>query len=196
VFIVNLVVVLLVIAAALWLLIRRRSTGEHEPAPASPGLAARAFDRFADSWDLWRWRRRSPYSTKPPRAPIGDAVLDRVDRLRFAFRRGPSKRRRAPRIPAAPTPAQIDRLRPAPRTGAPAAPAESLEAPVGILPTPTPEPAPTDRVDLVVALRNEGLSYRQISERLTNDFGMTVSPTTARRLWRRRVTAGPDGSNE
>ena len=87
VFIVNLVVVLLVIAAALWLLIRRRSPGEHEPAPAGPGLAARTFDRFADSWDLWRWRRRSPYSTKPPRAPIGDAVLDRVDRVRFAFRR-------------------------------------------------------------------------------------------------------------
>ena len=196
VFIVNLVVVLLVIAAALWLLIRRRSPGEHEPAPAGPGLAARTFDRFADSWDLWRWRRRSPYSTKPPRAPIGDAVLDRVDRVRFAFRRGPSQRRGAPRIPAAPTPAQIDRLRPAPGTGAPAAPAESLQAPTGILPTPPPETAPTDRVDLVVALRNEGLSYRQISERLTNDFGMPVSPTTARRLWRRRVTAGPDGSNE
>jgi anionic cell wall polymer biosynthesis LytR-Cps2A-Psr (LCP) family protein len=190
VFVVTLVVVMFVIAAGLWFLLRGRSQSDDEPAAEAASLAARTFDRVADAWDLWRWRRRSPYSSRPPRAPVADAVLDRLDRLRFAFRRAPTRQRTTPRFPAAPTPTQIDQLRTAPRRNAPEAPANPLQTASGTLDTAPGDALPADRVDLVVQLRNEGLSYRQISERLTNDFDTPISPTTARRLWRRRVTTG------
>jgi|SRR5947209_517664 len=119
-FAIALAIVMLVIAAGLWLLFWKRSPRDHEAAPAGPSLAARTkrrlavaqtrwrrrrplralgsavrtgFDRIADAWDEWRLQRRA-------RAPVGDAIFDRLDRLQFGFRRGrrpySTKSRRAP----------------------------------------------------------------------------------------------------
>ena len=46
-------------------------------------------------------------------------------------------------------------------------------------------PFEVSRDDVVLRLRNSGLSYRRIAERLSGDFGQHMPPSTARRIWLR-----------
>ncbi len=57
-------------------------------------------------------------------------------------------------------------------------------------PAPEPEehdpvPFEVSRDDVVLRLRDSGLTYRRIAERLSGDFGQHMSPSTARRIWLR-----------
>ena len=54
-------------------------------------------------------------------------------------------------------------------------------------PEPHPDSAPyeIDRDEVVVRLRDRGLTYRRIAERLSDDFGQHMSESTARRIWLR-----------
>ena len=47
------------------------------------------------------------------------------------------------------------------------------------------EPFEVSRDDVVLRLRDSGLTYRRIAERLSGDFGQRMSPSTARRIWLR-----------
>ncbi|MFI5050421.1 MAG: hypothetical protein ACHQEA_11220 [Gaiellales bacterium] len=48
-----------------------------------------------------------------------------------------------------------------------------------------PVPFEVSRDDVVLRLRDSGLTYRRIAERLSGDFGQRMSPSTARRIWLR-----------
>jgi len=57
-------------------------------------------------------------------------------------------------------------------------------------PAPEPEehdpvPFEVSRDDVVLRLRDSGLTYERIAERLSGDFGQHMSPSTARRIWLR-----------
>ena len=57
-------------------------------------------------------------------------------------------------------------------------------------PAPEPEehepvPFEVSRDEVVMRLRDSGLTYRRIAERLSGDFGQRMSPSTARRIWLR-----------
>jgi|SRR5690349_3418918 len=54
-------------------------------------------------------------------------------------------------------------------------------------PEPPNEPVPFEisRDDVVLRLREGGLTYERIAERLSGDFGQQMSPSTARRIWLR-----------
>jgi hypothetical protein len=43
-------------------------------------------------------------------------------------------------------------------------------------------PFEVSRDDVVLRLRDSGLTYRRIAERLSGDFGESMSPSTARRI--------------
>ena len=63
-------------------------------------------------------------------------------------------------------------------------------APVQQGPAPEPEehdpvPFEVSRDDVVRRLRDSGLTYRRIAERLSGDFGQSMSPSTARRIFLR-----------
>jgi hypothetical protein len=67
------------------------------------------------------------------------------------------------------------------RSGARPEPASEVE------PEEHPDSAPFEisRDEVVVRLRDRGLTYGQIAERLSGDFGQRMSPSTARRIWLR-----------
>jgi hypothetical protein len=58
---------------------------------------------------------------------------------------------------------------------------ESRATPVSAV---SPEKQNGDQAEMVIRLRREGLSYREISERLTAERGEPVSAATTRRIWR------------
>jgi hypothetical protein len=51
-------------------------------------------------------------------------------------------------------------------------------------------PFEIDRDEVVLRLRRRGLTYRQIAERLSGDFGQHMSESTARRIWQRAQDDG------
>jgi hypothetical protein len=63
-----------------------------------------------------------------------------------------------------------------------------------------PESVPFEisRDDVVLRLREGGLTYERIAERLSGDFGQQMSPSTARRIWLRAHGTGrhPDRLRE
>jgi anionic cell wall polymer biosynthesis LytR-Cps2A-Psr (LCP) family protein len=177
--------------------------------PGRPGRVVRGFDRMADAWDSRRRRRRQ-------RAPIGDTLLDAIDRLRFRFRRNTSRysskprralmggmvldslpmrhRRRSQaggragtRLVAQPSSSRTGSVQSAPMTTPSTKPADPAPRPAGGASSPGAASA-DDRTELVTRLRNEGLSYREISERLAQDSDMPLSPKAPGRPSLDRVT--------
>ena len=55
-------------------------------------------------------------------------------------------------------------------------------------------PFEVSRDDVVLRLRDSGLTYRRIAERLSGDFGESMSPSTARRIVLRATDTDRRGS--